>query len=245
VADFFYNLGKSLGTSFRKGKWMVESTTGNEADAIRAEHAVGRDLAQALLRQTPADPDPDVIGFLEGIGARLADRVRNKLRKFSFRAVLAPERNAFALPGGFVFVTRPLLELCGWDVDEVAFVLAHEMGHVLHGDAMERIRNGWLLGAAGRVLPFRGLGGTWLFQAATQLVHTAYSRDQELAADTLGVQLAHSGAFDPHGGRRLLCRLQAHALPGSPLDAYFATHPSFPERLANVNRYLDGLATTA
>jgi predicted Zn-dependent protease len=51
----------------------------------------------------------------------------------------ADEPGAFALPGGFLYVTRPLLEICGFDEDEVACVVGHEMGHVVRGHAMERI----------------------------------------------------------------------------------------------------------
>src|SRR5262249_49318825 len=154
-----------------------------------------RDLAQTLLQQVAVETDPDVVRFLQEIGTRLAGRVRNRQRRWCYRAVRAAERNAFALPGGFIFVTRPLLELCEWDRDETAFVLAHEMAHVLRGHAMERVMNGWALTAAGRALPLRGLAGAFLWQQASQLVTLAYSREQELDADSLGVQLSHSAEF--------------------------------------------------
>jgi beta-barrel assembly-enhancing protease len=238
MAGFFFDLGRSLRSGLRKGQWVFDSVTGSEADALRAEYEAGRDLAQALLGEMRLDNHPEVVRFLEQVGARLADRVRNKQRRFSFRSLWTSERNAFALPGGFIFATRPLLELCGWDVDEVAFILAHEMAHVLHGHAMERITNGWVLAAAGRAVRL-SWAGSLLLQQATEMVHKAYSRDQELDADLLGVQLSQSAGFDPHGGKRLLCRLQANAVPDSPLDVYFATHPSFPDRIANVNQYLE------
>jgi predicted Zn-dependent protease len=241
MGHLFYHLGKAINQALHKGKWVFDSATGSEADAVRAEGPVGRDLAAALLRQMPPDPDPEVARFLEQMGACLAGRVRVPGRRFSFRALAVAERNAFALPGGYVFVTRPLLELCGWNPDEIAFVLGHEMGHVLRGHAMERIVNGWMLYAAGRALPVGGIAAAWLIGQARELIHKAYSREQELDADTLGVQLAHSAGFDPRGAVGLLSRLQTGAIPG-PLDSYFATHPPFDIRIAHVTRSL-GMAT--
>ena len=240
MAGFFYNLGRSFRSSLHKGKWMLNAATGSEADTIRAEAEVGRDMARAILEKMPLDPDPHAADLLASVGARLASRVRNRQRRFFFRTLLTPERNAFALPGGHVFITRALLDLCAWDPDETAFILAHEMAHVLRGHAMERIMNAWMLTAARRALPLGGLAGAWIFQQASELVHRAYSRDQELDADMLGVQLAHSGGYDPHAAPRVLRRLQTSAVPDSPFDGYFATHPPFPERLANLNKYLKG-----
>jgi predicted Zn-dependent protease len=239
MGHLFYHLGKAINQALHKGKWVFDSVTGSEADAVRAEEPVGRDLAGALLRQMPADPDPEVARFLEQMGGCLAGRVRVRGRRFSFRALAVAERNAFALPGGYVFVTRPLLELCGWKPDEIAFVLGHEMGHVLRGHAMDRIVNGWMLYAAQRALPVGGIAAAWLIGQARELIHKAYSREQELDADALGVQLAHSAGFDPRGAVGLLSRLQGEAVPGAPLDNYFATHPPFDVRIAHVSRYLE------
>lgn len=236
---FFFNLGRSVGSGLRKGRWFWQSLAGSEDDAVRAEHEVGRDLAWGLLRQFQADTDPPTVRLLDELTVRLSGCVRDRRRRFCVCPVQAPEVNAFALPGGFVFVTRPLLELCGRDPHEVAFIVAHEMGHVLHGHAMERIVQGWMLDAAGRVMPVHGVAGAWLLQQAGELVHKAYSRDQELEADSLGLRLARVAGYDPRGALRLLGRLPSGAAE-SALDAYFATHPPVAERLAQLNRLLQG-----
>jgi predicted Zn-dependent protease len=150
--------------------------------------------------------------------------------------VNVPEVNAFALPGGFLFVTRPLLDLCGRDPHETAFVIAHEMAHVLYGHAMERLMQGWMLDAAGRMMPVRGVAGAWLLQQASELVHKAYSRDQELEADALGARLMRAAGYDGGAALRLLGRLPSG--PASGLDAYFASHPPVGERLVNLNHLL-------
>jgi beta-barrel assembly-enhancing protease len=238
MAGFFFNLGRNVRATLRKGKWVVQSLTGSEAEAIEAEFELGRDLAWGMLRQMEADPDPRAVQLLAELGGRLAGSVRDRRRRFCASPVNAAEVNAFALPGGFLFVTRPLLDLCGWDADEVAFILGHEMGHVLHGHAMQRILDGWMLHAAGRVMPVRGMAGAWLMQQAGELIHKSYSRDQELEADLLGVRLANAAGFDARAAVRLLGRLQAGGGPASELTAYFATHPPVVDRIAQINRYL-------
>ena len=65
MAGFFYNVGRFLGGQARKAKWAFRSLTGTEAEAVRAEHGVGRDLARAVLEEVEADPDPAVARWLE------------------------------------------------------------------------------------------------------------------------------------------------------------------------------------
>jgi predicted Zn-dependent protease len=237
MGSFFFNLGRSVGSGLRKGKWFWQSLAGTEDDALRAEHEVGRDLAWALLRQFQADTDPASVQLLDELTVRLAACVRDRRRHFCVCPVQAPEVNAFALPGGYLFVTRPLLDLCGRDQHETAFILAHEMAHVLLGHALERTMQGWMLDAAGRLVPVRGVAGAWLLQQASEMVHKAYSRDQELDADALGARLARAAGYDARAALRLLGRLPA-AVPESAFDAYFATHPPVAERLDSLNRLL-------
>jgi predicted Zn-dependent protease len=239
MGNFFFNLGRSVNATLRKGKWLWQSFAGSEDEALRAEYELGRDLARSLSAQMEPDPDPDVVRFVGEVAARLADCVRDRRRRFCASPVLVPEVNAFALPGGFVFVTRPLLQLCAADPHEVAFVLAHEMAHVLHGHAMERVVNGWMLHAAGRALPLRGWAGGLVMQQVRELADRAYSREQELEADLLGARLAGAAGFDARAALRLLSRLPP-APAGTALHRYFATHPPFVERLANLRRVLRG-----
>jgi predicted Zn-dependent protease len=245
MAGIFNALGRTLGATLRKGKWVLQSAVGNSEDALRAEHEAGRDMAQQLVQERALDPHPDIGRFLNQVGDSLVRRVRDKRRRFSFRTLAAAERNAFALPGGYVFITRPLLEMCEFATNEVAFILAHEMAHVIHGHAMDRVRTAWLMTAARYAMPMRGLVGGALWGQFNQLLSKAYSRDQELEADLLGVQLLHSAGFDPSGSRQLLLRLQTNSVPIQGIDVYFSTHPPFPERLAQIQKYLDSMRATS
>ncbi len=236
----FYNLGRRVGPKLRKAQWMWASFTGTEAEAIRLEHAVGLDLADEASRQLALDLDPGTRQALDEVGRRLAACVANRLRSFHFDAFATGEPNAFALPGGFIFVSRSILELCRWDRNEMAFILAHEMGHVIRGHAIERIVTNTAVSVASRAAPVRGALGGWLKKVGIQYFQTAYSRDQELEADRLGLRLLRAAGFEPEGAIQLLMRLaelQRSAEPAS-LGEYFSTHPTAEVRIQTLRRFL-------
>jgi len=231
LAGFFYKLGRFLGHQSRKANWAFRSLTGTEAEAVRAETAVGHDLARDVLEQTEADPDPEVARWLAEVGGLLAGALGQKERVFVFRSLLVPEPNAFALPGGFIFVTRALLRLCQGSHDDLAFILGHEMAHVICGHAMERLVARSLIGTAvGRLNPFRLLRGP-MGGLMSVLLQQGYSQDQELEADRVGTELARRAGFDPDAGPRLFEKLrQLFAGPGE-LAGYFSSHPPWEVRI--------------
>jgi len=242
TGSLFYDLGKKVGPKVRKARWVWESMTGTEADAIRLEHGVGSDLAGEARRQLQSDSDSEIRQLLGEVGLRLVDRVANRQRTFRFEAFLAAEPNAFALPGGYIFVSRPIVELCRWDRDEVAFILAHEMSHVIKGHAIERIVTNSAVSVASRAAPVRGVLGPWLQRVGVQFLETAYSRDQELEADRLGIRLVEAAGYEPQASVRLLKRLaELKAMP-DPLNlgAYFSTHPTFDLRIRSIRQCLKG-----
>jgi len=240
--SLFYHLGRRMGPKVRKARWMWASATGTTEETIRLEHGVGLDLAHEARKQLQIDAEPRTRLVLDEIGRRLAERVANKLRAFHFEAFLCGEPNAFALPGGFLFISRPILDLCEWNEHEIAFILGHEMGHVLKGHAIERIMTNSAMAAASRAAPVQGLLGAWLKNVGVRFLETAYSRDNEHDADTLGVRLALAAGYDGQGASRLLSRLgRLHQAPAPlALGEYFSTHPTAEIRIQAIRRYLAG-----
>ncbi len=221
-----------MAPQLRQANWVYRSLTDTEAEALRAENAVGRDLASALMQQMELDREPAVAAMLVDLQYRLAQCLRNRSRRFQFLAVKAPEINAFALPGGYVFVTRPLLELCQWNPDEMAFILGHEMAHIVQGHVMDRLLADSMIRAAlGRLTLGGGLLGKPIIGLAATLVNQGYSRDQELEADRVGNQLARQAGFDPTAAARLFARLRTLGGDRSPLSGYFSAHPSLDIRI--------------
>jgi len=240
AGSLFYSLGRMMGPKVRKARWMWESLAGNEADAIRLEHGVGLDLACEASRQLQMDSDPRTGQMLEEVGSRLSGCVANRLRSFRFDAFLGGEPNAFALPGGFIFVSRPILELCQWDKDRIAFIAAHEMAHVIRRHAIERIVANSAVSFASRATPVRGALGVWLRKVGIQFLETAYSRDRELEADALAMRLAAAAGYRPEAAIELFTRLaQLKQSPDSlDLGEYFSTHPTAEVRIHNIRQFL-------
>lgn len=238
MGGFFYNLGKKLGPKLRQANWVYRSVTGSEADAARAEHAVGRDLAQAFVQQTEIDADPMVQHLLDDVGNRLAACVKAPERRFVFRAVRANEFNAFALPGGFIFVMRPLLGFCACDPDEVAFILGHEMGHVIKRHAIERLMASSLISGAMTRLPAGGVLGAPVIHMATAMLNQGYSQDNELEADELGVKLMYAAGFDAAAAVRVLNRLRTIPTEAWLLSSYLSSHPPIEKRISRIERLM-------
>ena len=237
MSKLFYNLGRKVGPRVRKAKWIWHSMTGTEADAVKIENDVGRDLAHEIRQQLKPDPDPQTEHLLGRIGPRLAACVANKFRTFSFETVKGGEPNAFALPGGFVFVTRSLVELCDADPDEMA--------HVIRGHAMDRIISNTAISTAARITPARGVFSGWLRKVGVRFLESAYSQDRETEADKLGLRLATAAEYDAHAAKRLLARLDglARAPQKFYLGHYFSTHPPCKTRIRTINQYLTTLKT--
>ncbi len=235
MTGFFYSLGKRVGPQVRKAKWMWQSAAGSKAEADRAEQRVGRDLAREVKRQLPPDEDPHTRQTVNRIGVGLAACVARQSRTFSFETLKDAEPNAFALPGGFVFITRGLVDLCGAD-DELAFVLAHEMAHIIRGHAMHRIISNSAIATASRAVPAHGLLTGWLHKVGVQLLENAYAQDLESEADTLSVYLMRAAGYDPDCATRLLSRLAELERSENRTDTggYFSSHPSFDTRVHNI-----------
>jgi predicted Zn-dependent protease len=235
MSSFFFKLGKRIAPAVLKGRWLYQSAVGDESDVIRAEYQMGCQLAASFQGAVKLDSDAAVRQLLGTLERRLIPCVRIPQRQFAFRCVLAADTNAFALPGGFVYVSRPLLELCGFNPDEIAFVVGHEMAHVLYRHAADRVFALTVTNFAARLVT---ANNTVMTRIAAKLVAEGYSRSQELEADTYAMLLTRAAKFNPQSGITLLRRLQDLSRQPSGLAQFFASHPPFAERIENLQRTL-------
>ena len=240
MAGWLYKLGKLAGPKVRKGKWLWTSLTGTTKEALRAEYDVGRDMAQEVRRQLGTDDDAEAARLVQDIGRRLAACVTDQDRTFEVAVVRGAAPNAFALPGGFVFVTRPLVALCERREAELAFVVAHEMAHVIRGHALDRVLSDSATAAASRAIAARSGLGAWVRHVGVKYLTGAYSRDRELGADELGARLADAAGYGREGAVRLLERLDRLRADGMAetlgLGPYFASHPPTADRVRAVRK---------
>ena len=224
-------LGGKSRKPLRQAKWMWSWFTGTEDESIRAEREYGRDCAQAFARQFPGSvsaPDQDLVS---DIGARLADAVNDPRREFRFMVVASSPANAFALPGGFVFITKSLLDLCERDRNEIAFFLGHEIGHILRGHARDHMTANTFLNAVMSRLPAAG-------QMLRQAMSQGYSRNLELEADQEATRLAAVAGYDARASIHALKRLLQVSPDSSGLAEYLSSHPPISERVLELKKRL-------
>ncbi|WP_425349324.1 M48 family metalloprotease [Consotaella salsifontis] len=175
---------------------------------------------------------------LAGIVGRLNAVSDDPKRVYSITVLNSPNVNAFALPGGYLYVTRGLLALAS-DSAEVAAVLAHEMGHVTANHGIERQQREAAAELAGRVvaevLSSDAAGRAAL--ARGQLNLASFSRQQELQADALGIRQIGRAGYDPYASSRFLEAMDAYSKLRNAFQAdnpnldFLATHPATPQRI--------------
>jgi Zn-dependent protease with chaperone function len=142
--------------------------------------------------------------------------------------------NACAIPGGFIYLSEKLFDLCGEDTDAIAFVLAHEIAHGIHGDANQRFLTKTVINGLLR-LQTRGFNPA-VKQMVAQMVQQGYSRDQEYRADRFAVALTKAAGFDPKGGARLFSNLWKMSTDSNPFGAYFSSHPTMQDRISRIEK---------
>jgi predicted Zn-dependent protease len=232
----FEAIGYRLGKKAAQVKSAFDLMGGTEEESLRAEIRLGRDMAAAMLERVPLVEENESTRFAAQIGRWLAGYVKEKKLPFIIRVTAEREPNALALPGGPVFVSWPLLEMCQWQRDEIAFVLGHEMAHIVRQHTLNRIVKDAALSLLLRQSSGRHAASAWLSKAGQQLLGRAFSRDDELEADVFAAALVGTAGGDALAGERLLEKLaqrtsgQSVGIAGN----YFATHPSFMERVANL-----------
>ena len=221
-------LGGRSRKPYRQARWVWSSLSGTEDEAIRAEFEYGRECARAFAGQFSGSASPGDQELAAGIGARLASAVKDPRRRFRFNVAVSPVANAFALPGGFVFITDSLLELCGRNRDETAFFLGHEIGHVLRGHAKDHLMANTFLNAVSSRLPAAG-------RMLREVIGKGYARTLEFEADEEAVRLAAAAGFDPRASLSALKRLEQAAPGPSGLAEYLSSHPSMKERIGRIS----------
>lgn len=214
------------------------------------EIELGRHAAGEIEKDIRLIDDPAIVKYIGDLGQALVDKSGRKGIAYSFKVVNSPEINAFALPGGFIYVNRGLIEAAASE-NELAGVLGHEIGHVVarHG-ADQAARAGLVqtgMGILGGLLG-RGNASTITQTAASMVasgVFMKFSREAEREADRLGVQMLHDAKLRPQGMISFFDKLAAlqKSEPNAVLK-FFASHPSPSERSSNVSDLISGLPAT-
>lgn len=205
---------------------------------------IGRELHTKILESTPVYQDPQLQAYVERVGQTLAKNSDRPNLTYTFTIIDSPDINAFALPGGYIYVNRGLLAYLSSEA-QLAAVLGHEIAHVTarHAVKQDTARKG---SGAVTLLSVLTTGNTMIGDV-TNLWGTAavmgYGRDMELEADGLGAKYLHNSGYNPNAmievitvlkdHERFMRRLARETGQKGPATYHgvFATHPQNDQRL--------------
>jgi len=207
-----------------------------------SEKAQGAQAHPQLLAEFGGAYSGPQAAFVERVGKRIATQsgLSGASSDFTVTLLDSPVENAFAIPGGYVYVTRQLLALMNSEA-ELASVMGHEVGHVAarhSAGRQKRATFGSIAAAAAGALTGSDLAGR-LASSAAQVYTLKYGRDQEYQADALGVRYLNTANYDPYAAADMLAALDASTSlaqsstgrSGQNIPTWMSTHPNGADRV--------------
>ncbi|NET57947.1 MAG: M48 family metalloprotease [Symploca sp. SIO2E6] len=198
---------------------------------LMGESAVGKQIADEAKEQLPMLEDEEVLAYLQEVGNKLALVAGRDEFEYEFYVVMDDRLNAFALPGGKIFVNAGAILKTNSEA-ELAGLLAHELAHAVLSHGFQLVMRGNLIANIGQYIPY---GGT-----ATNLIVLDYSRDMERQADAIGSRILASSGYAADGLHNLMMTLaQQEQESSGPVFAWLSTHPDTNERLGNLETIIE------
>jgi len=205
---------------------------------------IGKSIAESIERskEIKLDPDPLMTERVNDVGQKIASVSDRKEVKYIFRVIDKDDVNAFALPGGYVFVFKGLVDKISKD-DELAAVIAHEIAHVVARHSIKRLQGSIGYDILRILMAVTGAGrqdAGRIDSAFGQLI-MAYSREDEALADKLAIKYLKEAGYDPWAVVSLLKKLQEEdkKAPIRPYTSY-KSHPYVADRIRMVKQELSG-----
>jgi predicted Zn-dependent protease len=206
------------------------------------EIGMGKQAAEEVAQSIGLYDNAQAQQYVERLGQKLASRSERPKLPWSFKVVDDPVVNAFALPGGYIFVTRGLMAHMGSEA-QLAAVMGHEIGHVTARHSVRQMSKATLAQVglmAGMVFSetLRNVGQ--LGAAGLQLLFLKYGRDAEREADDLGFRYSVANNYDVRSMPDVFATLKrvGEASGASRLPNWMSTHPSPDERIERINKML-------
>ncbi|MFZ6679903.1 M48 family metallopeptidase [Undibacterium sp. Tian12W] len=226
------------GDIFDKAKPIIENAGIDEAKEIE----IGNEFAAVLLGAKPLLNDPALQRYVNTLGRWLASQTERPDLPWTFGVLDDVGFNAFATPGGKIFVTKGLLARMRNEAELVG-VLSHEIAHVVlkhHVNAMQS--KAWV-DVAGDFASSKFKGNLAEFKSMAvnlgkDMITKGFDKGDEYAADRVGVVIAARAGFDPYGLPNVLQTLQAQSAQDGNFNLLFKTHPSPTDRLDNLDKVM-------
>ena len=220
------------------------------ADAMTAEEEkkLGKKVLLEIEKEADFVRDLNIQAFIEKVGYSLLDQVGPNPFEYKFYVINALDPNAFAIPGGYIFVTTGLIVLAE-NEQEVAGVLSHEIAHVTQRHVAKMIERSKRLNLAtlaamlAGIIAGRGGAGSQaavaMAQATSEALTLKYTREMETDADQNGLHQLIKAGYDPNGIITFFNRLQKVSLAMAPnIPTYLLTHPATENRISLLENIL-------
>jgi predicted Zn-dependent protease len=206
------------------------------------EAQIGRQQDEQILKSGQVYEDPGLQDYVQELGSRLAEKSERPELPWTFRVLDDEIVNAFAAPGGYIYVTRGILAHLNSEA-ELATVLGHEIGHVTARHSANQMSKQQLMGvglAVGMILEPAVASWSDVAQAGLGLAALKFSRDDERQADNLGLRYMVGAGYDPHQAPEVFDMLNrvTQAAGGGSMPSWASTHPQPENRTYLIERRL-------
>ena len=211
------------------------------APGTEEQKKIGSEYAPEIRKQLGGPiQDQQLQSYISQVGRSIAGAIGSKEFEFKYEALNDPMVNAFALPGGYVFITKGMLKQIKNEA-QLAAILAHESAHVTQQHSAKQMGNqigmGLILSTISVAAGEKGQMLTQVAQIGSQLITLKYSRTDETEADSVGLDYMVKAGYSPKGMLQVMQILQSEG--GSGGISFLSTHPSPANRLESIQKWIN------
>ncbi len=231
---------------FAAAATLALTTAGCASISPQQEAEMGLNYAQQINAQLPILRDPEANAYMDRLGGSLARLVDDQGRTWRFSIVDDPDINAFAVPGGYIYVNKGLI-MRAQTVSQLAGVIGHEIAHVTQRHSVEQMEKGQKVGIGAAIAciakpEFCQNGGGDLLNLGATAIMAKFSRGDETEADQFGVKYTLRAGLDPRGMPEMFeIMLAERDAKGGGSSSFLATHPIEEDRIAATRREIAAL----
>ncbi|WP_035987616.1 M48 family metallopeptidase [Leptolyngbya sp. KIOST-1] len=198
---------------------------------MQGESGLGHQVAEQVKRQLPIVDDPEIRAYVNDMGQRLAALAGRDEFDYSFEVIMDDSLNAFALPGGKIFIHAGAITRSHSEA-ELAGLLGHEIAHAVLSHGFQMVTQGNLTASLASFIPIPEVANI-----AAGLIVSSYSRDMERQSDILGTKLLANNRYAADGLHNLMVTLEAEY--GNRGVTWFASHPNPGDRVNYLRQLID------
>lgn len=211
-----------------------------------SEVEIGKEVAADVEKTEKVLNNATVQNYVNNVGQKIVKVCDRRDIKYSFKVLENKEINAFACPGGFIYIYTGLLKEFNNEA-QLSAVLAHEVGHVVARHSIKRLQAvyGYAIVMEVTLGPKMGATARKMVDAAAGLILQGYGRENEFEADNYGILYSKKAGYNPKGMIQVFQKFKA--MEGSPPNAFeqlLASHPPASDRIANGNKQISKIGGT-